>query len=88
MAQTTMSIRMDENLKKQFEMLCNDFGMNATTAMTVFAKAVVREKKIPFEITSSFDPFYSEANMDALKRSIAQAEAGHLTRHELIEVDE
>lgn len=88
MAQTTMSIRMDENLKKQFEMLCNDFGMNATTAMTVFAKAVVREKKIPFEITASSDPFYSEANMAALKRSIAQAEAGQLTRHDLIEADD
>ncbi len=88
MPQTTMSIRMDENLKKQFEMLCNEFGMNATTAMTVFAKAVVREKKIPFEISASFDPFYSETNMEALKQSIAQAEAGHLTRHDLIEVDE
>ena len=88
MPQTTMSIRMDENLKKQFEMLCNEFGMNATTAMTVFAKAVVREKKIPFEISASFDPFYSETNIEALKQSIAQAEAGHLTRHDLIEVDE
>lgn len=88
MPQTTMSIRMDENLKKQFEMLCNEFGMNATTAMTVFAKAVVREKKIPFEISASFDPFYSETNMEVLKQSIAQAEAGHLTRHDLIEVDE
>jgi addiction module antitoxin, RelB/DinJ family len=88
MAQTTMSIRMDENLKKQFEMLCNDFGMNATTAMTVFAKAVVRERRIPFEITSSTDPFYSDANMAALRRSIAQAEAGQLTGHDLIEADD
>mgnify|MGYP004460158045 FL=1 len=52
MAQATFSVRMDENLKKQFDDLCSDFGMNATTAFNVFAKAVVRERRIPFEITS------------------------------------
>lgn len=53
MAQSTFSIRMDENLKKQFDMLCNDFGMNATTAFNIFARAVVRERRIPFEIVAS-----------------------------------
>jgi len=53
MAQAAFSVRMDENLKRQFEKLCADFGMNMTTAFTVFAKAVVREKKIPFEISQS-----------------------------------
>ena len=53
MAQATFSIRMDENLKKQFDLLCNDFGMNATTAFNIFARAVVRERKIPFEIAAS-----------------------------------
>ena len=52
MAQATFSIRMDESLKRQFDTLCADFGMNATTAFNVFAKAVVRERRIPFEITS------------------------------------
>ena len=53
MAQATFSIRMDENLKRQFDALCADFGMNATTAFNVFARAVVRERKIPFEIQAS-----------------------------------
>ncbi len=53
MAQATFSIRMDEDLKKDFDMLCNNFGMNATTAFNVFAKAVVREKRIPFEIKAN-----------------------------------
>ena len=44
---------MDEKLKKQFDILCNDFGMNATTAFNIFARAVVREGKIPFEIAAS-----------------------------------
>ena len=52
MAQATFSVRMDEELKRQFDSLCADFGMNATTAFNVFARAVVRERKIPFEIGS------------------------------------
>lgn len=50
MAQATFSIRMDESLKRQFDSLCAEFGINATTAFNVFARAVVRERKIPFEI--------------------------------------
>lgn len=53
MAQATFSIRMDEDLKKEFDALCEDFGMSATTAFNVFARAVVRERKIPFEIEAS-----------------------------------
>lgn len=50
MAQQTFSIRMDAQLKKGFDALVEDMGMNATTAFNIFARAVVREKKIPFEI--------------------------------------
>lgn len=50
MAQATFSIRMDETLKKKFDELCSEFGMNATTAFNIFARAVVRERRIPFEI--------------------------------------
>ena len=53
MPQATFSVRMDESLKKQFDVLCADFGMNATTAFNIFAKAVVREKRIPFDIVSN-----------------------------------
>lgn len=40
MAQTSISIRMDEELKKQAEFLFLEFGMNMTTAFTIFAKSV------------------------------------------------
>jgi addiction module RelB/DinJ family antitoxin len=50
MAQSTFSVRMDENLKRQFDSLCSDFGMTASTAFNIFARTVVRERKIPFEI--------------------------------------
>lgn len=52
MAQATFSVRMDENLKRSFDTLCNEFGMNTSTAINIFARAVVRQRKIPFEITA------------------------------------
>ena len=50
MGQTSINIRMDEELKKQFDSFCDDVGMTMTTAICIFAKTVVREQKIPFEI--------------------------------------
>ena len=51
MATTNITIRMDEELKKQAETLFADLGLNMTTAFTVFAKQAVREQRIPFSIT-------------------------------------
>ena len=65
MAQATFSVRMDEPLKNQFEALCVDFGMSMTTAINVFAKAVVRERRIPFEITASEPEITREKAMQA-----------------------
>ena len=50
MAQTNVNIRMDETLKQQFERLCNELGLNMSTAFNVFAKTMVRQQRIPFEI--------------------------------------
>lgn len=41
---------MDETLKQQFERLCNELGLNMSTAFNVFAKTMVRQQRIPFEI--------------------------------------
>jgi DNA-damage-inducible protein J len=51
MQQSMVSIRMDENLKKKFEYVCNELGLSVSAAITVFAKQVCRDGKIPFEIT-------------------------------------
>ena len=51
MGNINVNIRMDETLKKQFEDFCSEIGMNMTTAFTVFAKKVVQENRIPFEIS-------------------------------------
>ena len=43
-------IRMDIDLKRQFEAFCADMGMSMSTAFTIFARKAVREYRIPFEI--------------------------------------
>lgn len=87
MALKSVSIRMDEKLKKDAEELFSEFGMNMTTAVTIFLKAVVRQRKIPFEITAD-DPFYSEANMSHLTKSIEQLDKGKSKTHDIVEVED
>ena len=86
MAQTNINIRIDEDLKQQFETFCSNIGMTMTTAFCVFAKTAVRKQKIPFEL--AVDPFYSESNMAHLRRGIAALNSGKGVEHELIEVSE
>ncbi|MDR0654314.1 MAG: type II toxin-antitoxin system RelB/DinJ family antitoxin [Synergistaceae bacterium] len=74
MATTSVTIRMDENLKKQAETLFEDMGLNMTAAFTIFTKAVVRQGKIPFEVAA--DPFYREANQIRLREAVKGLEAG------------
>jgi len=83
MSQTiNVTVRLDREVKENAERLFSDFGMNLSTAFGIFARQSLRQGKIPFEI---FDPFYSEKNQARLARSIADAEAGRLNVHELIE---
>jgi DNA-damage-inducible protein J len=88
MKQTTLSVRMDDDIKKRFDIFCADAGMNATVAVNMFARAVLREKRIPFEITGSDDPFYSVKNQARLLEAMEQLEAGGGTARELIEVED
>ena len=71
MAQTNVNIRMDENLKKEFDSLCQDLGLTMTTAFTVFAKTVVRRQRIPFEIARDIpnaDTIAAIEEVQAMKR--------------------
>lgn len=86
MATTSVTIRIDENLKKQAEALFDEMGLNMTTAITIFTKAVVRQQKIPFEI--AVDPFYSETNQTHLRKAIVDLEAGKGQFYDLIEVED
>ena len=66
MSTVTFSVRMEENLKRQFDALCEDFGMTASTALNVFAKAVVRKRKIPFEIEASEEDEEAKIRAEAM----------------------
>ena len=70
----TVSFRMDDALKRQTEMILEELGLNMTTAMTMFAKTIVREQRLPLDL--SIDPFYSVTNQARLKRAIENYEAG------------
>ena len=85
MAQAMINFRIDENIKKEMEKICREMGMSMTTAFTIFATKVTKEKRIPFEITA--DPFYSESNMRYLEKIITDIELGKvkLVEHDLIE---
>jgi DNA-damage-inducible protein J len=88
MSTVNLTIRMEENLKKQAEEFFNELGMSLTTAYTVFTKAALRKRKIPFEIAADSDPFYSAENQAYLLRAAAALDAGKGREHDLIEVDD
>ena len=75
MAQTTLSVRMDMDVKSQLDALCADVGMTTSTAINMFAKAFIRERRLPFDVVAS-DPFYSGRNIKHLQRSIQQINEG------------
>ena len=83
-----VNFRMDADLKKSMEQTCAELGMSMTTAFTIFARKVTREKRIPFEV--SVDRFYSERNMKYLEKIMQDVKEGkaHFAEHDLIEVDE
>ncbi len=88
MALATFSVRMDEKLKSQFDALCTEFGMNATTAFNIFARAVVRERKIPFEIQASNEESFRTAGMQAFYSLREQAQESGVQDLSIEEINE
>jgi DNA-damage-inducible protein J len=83
-----ISLRVDDDVKRSAEKTLDEIGLSMSTAINIFLKTVVREQRIPFEL--SVDPFYSRENMAELERRVAELNSGKSTlkEHELIEVDE
>ena len=74
MAQTLVNIRIDKDVKKDMENLCKDLGITMSAAFNIFARKMIRENGIPFEVSA--DPFYSKNNINAMKESIKQLDEG------------
>ncbi len=85
MAQSLVNIRMDENVKKKMEKLCNELGITVSAAFNIFARKMIRENGIPFDVSA--DPFYSESNMIAIDQSIKEFEEGKTITKTLEELE-
>ena len=70
MAQTAFTVRMDADVKKRFDELCKDFGMSSNTAFNMFARAVIKSERIPFNIESE-----EQALIERAKRVTEQIRA-------------
>lgn len=87
MSQTNINFRMDSDLKREMEKTCRELGLNMTTAFTIFARKMTRERRIPFEVSVD-DPFYSESNQKHLRKAFDALDNGEGQVHEIVEVDE
>ena len=88
MSQSAYTIRLDSDLKKRFDTLCEGFGMSATTAFNIFIRMVVRQRRIPFEIElSEMDESY-ERGRKAYLEIRHRAEAGRYPDMTIDEINE
>ena len=86
MSQTLVNFRIDEKTKKEMEKICDELGITMTTALNIFIKKMIRERRIPFDV--SVDPFYSESNIKAIKESIEQLKEGKVVVKTMEELEE
>ncbi len=83
-----MTIRVDEQLKKSFDGLCDEFGLSNSAALNLFMKAVVRERKIPFEIKADSESDIRRKGWEAFMRMRESAIASGVADMSLEEINE
>ncbi|MDR1000165.1 MAG: type II toxin-antitoxin system RelB/DinJ family antitoxin [Clostridiales bacterium] len=86
MAQTNLTIRIDENIKQEAERLFNRIGLNMSAAINVFFRQAIREQSIPFEL-KPYDEYYSGAKMERIMHSIGQAERNETITKTMAELE-
>jgi len=64
-ADTSMTIRMNREVKQQAQQIFTDLGMDMTTAINVFLRQAIRYKGFPFEVTLQTPNTVTLAAMDA-----------------------
>ena len=88
MAQTAMTVRMDNQQKAQFDKLCEQFGMSANTAINIFVKAVIRSKSIPFSIQAKEEEDEVTAKAKAAFQYMCDTAREHNIEMSLDEINE
>ena len=87
MGQTAFTVRMDADTKKKFDELCKDFGISVNTAFNMFARAVIRQERIPFDVESERQAKLQRA-LEAAERMRASALANGIADMSMEEIDE
>ena len=87
MSQTAFTVRMDAEVKKRFDELCKDFGMSANTAFNMFARTVIKQERIPFDVESEKQAKLQRA-WEAIERMRASAIANGIADMPMEEIDE
>ncbi len=75
---TTVSIRLDDTEKEDLDEMCKEMGMTISTFYMIYTKKALRDRRIPFDIVAPKDPFYSESNMEQLRKADQQYRDGHI----------
>lgn len=83
MAQVMINFRIDEDTKRDMELACKEMGLTMTTAFTIFAKKVGKEKRIPFEITAESGA--SQRQSTAARRDLEESASVLASRRERLE---
>ena len=85
----SITIRIDDDIKKEAEALFSKLGFSISGAANVFFRQAIREQAIPFQIrvTSKYDDYFNEHNMRILEESIAQARAGNIVKKTMMELE-
>ncbi|MDU0946516.1 MAG: type II toxin-antitoxin system RelB/DinJ family antitoxin [Anaerococcus obesiensis] len=80
-----INLRVDDDVKKQAELVCNDIGISLSSAINIYLKKLGREYRIPFDV--SVDPFYSKKNIEYLEEKFSEYKKGNmkLIENEIIE---
>jgi len=86
---TSITVRVDDELKRDAESLFGKLGLSMSSAINVFFRQAIREQAIPFEVkaVSKYDEYFNEHNMERLRHSIAQAEAGEVIVKTMAELE-
>ena len=82
----TVSLRFDDEMKRELDEMCDEMGMNLTTFFTIYAKRALRDRRIPFEINAPSNPFYSAKNVAALETAEGQIRRGNVVVKSLDEL--
>lgn len=84
---TQINFQVEDKIKENADLALSEMGISMSTALTMFLTKLSKEKRMPFDITASDDPFYSPENIARLEHSAAQMEKTGGTVHEIGEID-